>query len=82
MKKMSELSMSELIKTRSTLKGVLIAFLLLGVLSAVTLLIFKAKATLFIPPFLFPVLLLPALISLKSVNDEIKSRKANEQKEI
>lgn len=82
MKKISELSMKELIKTRSTLKAALIAFSILALISVVTLLVLKAKAILFIPSFLFPVLLLPALISLKSINDEIKSRKTNKQEEI
>jgi hypothetical protein len=82
MKKVSELSMKELIKTRSTLKSVLIAFSILALLSIVSLLLLKAETVLFIPSFLFPVLLLPALISLKSINDEIKSRNINKQEEI
>lgn len=74
MKKWSELSLAELNKTRSKLKGALIAFIILGVLISLALFFLKAKLVLFIPVMVLPITWLPIYISLKSVNDEIRLR--------
>ena len=76
MKKWSELSLAELNKTRSKLKGALIAFIILGVLISLALFFLKAKLVLFIPVMVLPITWLPIYISLKSVNDEIRLRDA------
>ncbi|MGN8059809.1 hypothetical protein ACTJKN_26260 [Pedobacter sp. 22163] len=74
MKKWSELSLAELNKTRSKLKGALIAFIILGVLISLVLFFLKAKLVLFIPVMVLPITWLPIYISIKSVNDEIRLR--------
>jgi len=76
MKKWSELSLAELNKTKSKLKGALIAFIILGVLISLALFFLKAKLVLFIPAMVLPITWLPIYISLKSVNDEIRLRNA------
>jgi len=76
MKKWSELSLEELNKTKSKLKGALIAFIILGVLISLALFFLKAKLVLFIPAMVLPITWLPIYISLKSVNDEIRLRNA------
>lgn len=76
MKKWSELSLAELNKTKSKLKGALIAFIILGVLISLALFFLKAKLVLFIPAMVLPITWLPIYISLKSVNDEIRLRSA------
>lgn len=74
MKKWSELSLAELNKTKSKLKGALIGFIILGVLISLALFFLKAKLVLFIPAMVLPITWLPIYISLKSVNDEIRLR--------
>lgn len=76
MKKRSELSLAELNKTRSQLKGALIGLIILGVLISLALFFLRAKLVLFIPAMVLPITWLPIYISLKSVNDEIKVRNA------
>jgi len=76
MKKWSELSLAELNKTKSKLKGALIGFIILGVLISLALFFLKAKLVLFIPAMVLPITWLPIYISLKSVNDEIRLRDA------
>nr|WP_276898061.1 hypothetical protein [Pedobacter kyonggii] len=76
MKKWSELSLAELNKTKSKLKGALIGFIILGVLIFLALLFLRAKLVLFIPAMVLPITWLPIYISLKSVNDEIRLRNA------
>jgi len=76
MKKWSELSLAELNKTRSKLKGALIGFMILGALIVLTLFFLKAKLVLFIPAMVLPITWLPIYTSLKSVNDEIRLRNA------
>ena len=76
MKKWSELSLAELNKTKSKLKGALIAFIILGVLISLALFFLKAKLVLFIPAMVLPITWLPIYISLKSVNNEIRLRNA------
>ena len=76
MKKWSELSLAELNKTKSKLKGALIGFIILGVLISLALFFLKAKLVLFIPAMVLPITWLPIYISLKSVNDEIRLRNA------
>ncbi|PTT04050.1 hypothetical protein DBR11_00600 [Pedobacter sp. HMWF019] len=74
MKTLSELSLDELIKRKLTLKGALIGF---GILIGLVVLIFcflKPKPILLVPVIAFPITLLPVFISLKSINDEIRSR--------
>ncbi|TBO41392.1 hypothetical protein [Pedobacter kyonggii] len=76
MKKWSELSLAELNKTKSKLKGALIGFIILGVLIFLALFFLRAKLVLFIPAMVLPITWLPIYISLKSVNDEIRLRNA------
>ncbi|WP_343524069.1 hypothetical protein [Pedobacter sp.] len=76
MKKWSELSLEELNKTSSKLKGVLIGFIILGVLIALALIFLKAKPVLFIPVMVLPITWVPVYGTLKSVNDEIRLRNA------
>ncbi|MFD2582538.1 hypothetical protein ACFSR6_08570 [Pedobacter vanadiisoli] len=80
MKKWSELSLEELNKTSSKLKGVLIGFIILGVLIALALLFLKAKLVLFVPVMVLPITWLPIYSTLKSVNDEIRLRNSPEVK--
>jgi hypothetical protein len=74
MKKLSELNLKELTSRKSKLRGCLIAFVILGVLAVLTLLFLKAKPVSFIPVLVLPMTWLPLLISLKAINEEIKSR--------
>ncbi|MGM9476936.1 hypothetical protein ACS5PU_10910 [Pedobacter sp. GSP4] len=74
MKKSSSLTLTELTKSKSTLNGVLIGFAVLGVIGAVTLYVLKAEPILYLPVLVLPITWVPLLISLKSVNDEIKKR--------
>lgn len=74
MKKRSELSLVELNKTKSMLKGALIGFITLGVLISIVLFFLKAKLVLFIPVMVLPITWLPIYSSLKSVNGEIRLR--------
>lgn len=76
MKKWSELSLAELNKTRSKLKGALIGFIIFGALIVLTLFFLKAKLVLFVPAMVLPITWLPIYSSLKSVNDEIRLRNA------
>jgi len=76
MKKWSELSLAELNKTRSKLKGALIGFIIFGALISLTLFFLKAKLVLFVPAMVLPITWLPIYSSLKSVNDEIRLRNA------
>lgn len=76
MKKLSELSLDELNKKKSTIKAALIAFGIIGVAAAITLFLLKAKPVLFIPLFVLPITWFPIFISLKSITDEIKNRQA------
>ncbi len=74
MNTLSELSLDELIKRKLTLKGALIGF---GILIGFVILIFfflKPRPLLLVPVISFPITLLPVFISLKSINDEIRSR--------
>ena len=82
MKKFSELSLDELQKRKSTLKSVLIGFIVLAV---VIVLLFAylyffmgkhIKIVSLIPIFILPITWLPIFISLKSVNDEIALRQS------
>lgn len=81
MKPLSALSSEELIKRKSTLKGILIGFMIIALIVAVLLVyicFFSNKrlpiATL-IPIFSLPLTWLPVFISIKSINDEIELRK-------
>ncbi|MBB6236874.1 hypothetical protein HDC90_001489 [Pedobacter sp. AK013] len=76
MKKWSELSLAELNKTKSMLKGTLIGFIIFGVLITLALFLLKAKLVLFIPAMVLPITWLPIYSSLKSVNEEIRLRHA------
>jgi len=74
MKKWSELSLEELNKTRSKLKGALIGFIILGLLICLTLFFLRSKLVTFIPVMVLPITWLPVYISFKSVSDEIRLR--------
>lgn len=74
MKKRSELSIDELKRTSSILKGALIGFGTLGLIAAITLYFLEANTVLFVPVMVFPIIALPMVMSLKSINDEISSR--------
>ena len=78
---LSELSDEKLIKRRDMLKGVLIGMYALCILFIVLLLyIFINKGfssvsiATFIPVFMLPVITLPLLFQLKTLNKEVKSR--------
>ena len=89
MRKLSDLSIPELEKRKKLLKGVLIGF---GVLLLIFYIVFivliidkelKPKmisgfVPAFIPMFTLPIVFLPIIITLNSVNKEIESRKSNE----
>ena len=81
MKQFSELTLEELYKRKATIKGVLIAFIVLAVLIALgfTYLFFFGKKSLSIPTliplFILPITWVPIFISIKSLNEEIESRK-------
>jgi len=74
MKKLSELDLNELTSRRNTLKSCLIAFILLGALIFLLLLFLKAKPVSYISIMVLPITWLPLFISLKSIDEEIKSR--------
>lgn len=82
MKQFSELSLDELQKRKSTLKSVLIGFIVLAV---IIVLLFaylyffmgkRVKIVSLIPLFILPITWLPIFISLKSINDEIILRQS------
>lgn len=74
MKKLSELDLNELTSRRNTLKSNLISFVILGALVAAVMFFLKARLVLFIPVMVLPITWLPIFISLKSIDEEIKSR--------
>lgn len=76
-KKLSDLTLEELLKRKSTLKGILLAFMVIFTLAIVVLIYLKPKPVLYTPLFTFPVTLLPLSIAFKLINDEIKLRNAN-----
>jgi hypothetical protein len=82
MKKRSELSLNELKRISSILKGALIGFGTLGLLSAIVLYFLEANTVLFIPVMVFPIIALPMVISLKSINDEMSSRNSKSPVEL
>ncbi|MNU76780.1 hypothetical protein D3C71_663400 [compost metagenome] len=73
-KNLLELNSEELTKRKSLLVGCLAGFGILVVFAAFLLVFFKAKSVLFVPLFVFPIILMPVFILLKSVNDELRSR--------
>lgn len=84
MKQFSELSLDELQKRKSTLKSILIGFIVLAV---VIVLLFaylyffmgkRVKIVSLIPLFILPITWLPIFISLKSINDEIVLRQSKD----
>ena len=77
MKKISELSLPELNKRKSLLKGIIIGFSVLMLLAISTLVYLKAKPILFVPVFVLPIVWMPILLSLKSTNDAIKKLESN-----
>lgn len=82
MKQFSALSLEELTKRKATLKGVLIAFIILAVIIALVftyLYFFRTKPLAIattIPLFVLPITWVPIFISIKSLNDEIELRKS------
>jgi hypothetical protein len=82
MKKPSELSLEQLIKTKKKYKTALIGLsiaVLLALFTYVYLYFFQSKNITFIPLIVLPITFVPIFVSLKSVTDEIKLRKHNEQ---
>ena len=77
-KDISELSLEDLKKSRAKLKGILIGFMVLGVIAITVLIILKPKPVLFIPVLSLPLTWLPVIIALKSAEKEIKLREANQ----
>lgn len=74
MKKLQDLAAEELAKRKSLLTGCFVAFGILLVFAAILLILLKAKPVFFIPLFVFPITLMPIIISLKTISDELKSR--------
>lgn len=82
MKKLSELSLEQLINTKKKYKTALIGLstaVLLALFTYVYLYFFQSKNITFIPLIVLPFTFLPIVVSLKSVTDEIKLRRHNEQ---
>jgi len=76
MKKLSELSLPELKKRQSVLKGVVIGFAIL-MLSAICILVYlKAKPVLFIPVFVLPIIWMPILFMANAINQQIKKQES------
>lgn len=73
-KNLTEFNSEELTKRKALLTGCLVGFGILVVLAACLLIFLKAAPVLFVPLFVFPIILMPVFILLKSVNDELKSR--------
>ncbi|MNJ97500.1 hypothetical protein D3C87_152500 [compost metagenome] len=76
-KNLQEFNPEELTKRKALLTGCLAGFGVLVVLAAFLLIFFKAEPVLFVPLFVFPIILMPLFILLKSVNDELRSRSIN-----
>lgn len=73
-KKLSELTLEELYKRKTTLKAILISFIMVVTVAAIILICLKAKPVLYISLLTFPTTLLPLSIAFKQINDEIKLR--------
>jgi len=82
MKQFSELTLEELHKKKASIKGVLIAFIVLAVIIALgfAYFFFFGKKSLSIPTLIplliLPITWIPIFISIKSLNDEIDLRKS------
>lgn len=79
MKRLSELSLEELFKskTRTTVILIVYAILVLIVIAVYGYIRFiKSKPVTFIPFAVLPVMLVPITISLKNIRDEIKLRQS------
>lgn len=75
MKKITELNLEELIERESKLKGILIAYGILGLIIFCLMIYLQAKPILFIPVCVLPIAGLPLIIVLKTVKEEIAKRK-------
>lgn len=72
--KLTNLTLTELYKRKSTIKGALIAFVILALIAAGILIYLKPKPALYIPLMVLPVTWLPIFISLAAINKEISVR--------
>jgi hypothetical protein len=78
MKKITELTLAELSERKSKLKGVLIGYGILIVISLFLLIYLHAKPILFVSLSVLPVVGLPMFLSLKMTMDEIAKRREEE----
>lgn len=80
MKRLSELSMEELLKSKTRTAGILIVYLVL-VLVVIAIygyvLVVKSASITFIPFVVLPIMCVPITISLKNITDEIKMRQSD-----
>jgi hypothetical protein len=76
---MSKSTTEKLLKTRATLTTILKSFTALGLLIVILLCILKVKLRFFIPVFTLPIVCLPMILTLQSVNAELKSRASGNQ---
>jgi Kef-type K+ transport system membrane component KefB len=82
MKRLSELSLEELLKNKARTRAVLIAYVIVVfVLIAVCLYIrfVMLRPITFIPFGILPIMSIPIAVSLKNINAEIKERQAYEK---
>lgn len=78
MKQLSELSMEELIRSKSRLKSVLIGLSAISLLLACLyfyLYFFQSRSITFIPLIVLPITWIPLFLSMKNISDEIKFRR-------
>lgn len=72
--KFAEMSLEKLTKTRQMLKGIFMAYAIIGVIMITVMLIVKPKQGMIIPFVVLPLGMLPALLSFKLVTREIALR--------
>ena len=75
MKNIQDSGSEQLAKKKALLTACIIAFGILLVIAACLLIFLEAKPVFFIPLFVFPITLMPVFISLKTINDELKSHR-------
>ncbi|RZL50335.1 MAG: hypothetical protein EOP00_04825 [Pedobacter sp.] len=85
MNQFSKLSLEELIKKKSTTKGVLIGFVTIAVIIALLFAYLHffmgkhIKIVTLVPLFILPITWVPIFITIKSLNEEIAIRKSKNQ---
>lgn len=80
MKRLSELKLEELLKSKTRITGVLIVYM---VLVAIAMAVYgyirfiRAGSITFIPFAVLPIMCVPIISSLKNIKDEIKARQSD-----